>query len=458
MKLMKFKYYLTASLLLLFGFSNKCISQAWNYVGLPGFSHQSCTNPSIALGIDRSIYVTYTDMSSADSAFVPVFKFDGSAWNTVTSCDCQGYEACVVTDSAGNLYLAYSEAIGGKVSVMSYNGSSWSVVGTSGFSAGPANDLSLTIDEHDSLYVSFEDLSLSRQVVVMKFNGTSWAYVGSSSGISPGQATRSKMTIGKNDIPYVIFADISDSAKAVVMKYNAGTWTTIASNNDISSSGIYFPDITADAAGNVYVMGTNADNNNAFIDQFNGTSWVPITPASFAVNLDVYANQKGTAMSATGHPYFVFLDSLSDINMIKYSGSSWSMVGSHISTQGGPMSMVLDANDSPYVCFEDPERIMYASVMTEAAPSFVHEISTAIQPIIYPNPSNGTFTIKFDQTPGNDLQIKITDVLGNRVPIHILALSNPNERSIVLNVTSGIYFITATTGCDVFNSRIIVEK
>jgi hypothetical protein len=61
---------------------------------------------------------------------------------------------------------------------MKYNGSSWEVVGSPGFSDGEARYTSLAIDNDGTPYVAYSDQNQNRRATVMKWNGSRWVVVG----------------------------------------------------------------------------------------------------------------------------------------------------------------------------------------------------------------------------------------------------------------------------------------
>ena len=70
---------------------------------------------------------------------------------------------------------------------MKYNGSSWIMVGSPGFSAGEVFFTTIAINTSGTPYVAYQDVGNSNKATVMKFNGSSWVNVGSP-GFSAGNA------------------------------------------------------------------------------------------------------------------------------------------------------------------------------------------------------------------------------------------------------------------------------
>ncbi len=73
--------------------------------------------------------------------------------------------------------------------------------------------------------------------------------------------------------------------------------------------------------------------------------------------------------------------------------------------------------------------------------------------MVYPNPSNGEFTISGD----SDIQLKIVNELGQEVSSIKLSAQNDHKFS-VTNLADGIYFIVGQNESGKVNQKIIVSK
>ena len=78
---------------------------------------------------------------------------------------------------------------------------------------------------------------------------------------------------------------------------------------------------------------------------------------------------------------------------------------------------------------------------------------------IYPNPTNGAFTISISNTNSNKLSISVIDILGKEV--FSFADNNCtqvyNKQINLENVTAGIYFIRLCIGTDVKTKKLIIQ-
>ena len=76
--------------------------------------------------------------------------------------------------------------------------------------------------------------------------------------------------------------------------------------------------------------------------------------------------------------------------------------------------------------------------------------------ILYPNPSNGNFKIKFNNKSRNITNIKVFDLLGKIV--HTSVHSSGNEIDVELrNCPDGIYSVKLTCGLKTYNRKIIIK-
>jgi len=92
---------------------------------------------------------------------------------------------------------------------MKYNGNSWVVVGSAGFSAGSASEPSIAFDSNDVLHIAYVDGDDFGKAIVMKFNGSSWVNVGSS-GFSVSRIDNPKLKFDSNNIAFLLYEDFSD--------------------------------------------------------------------------------------------------------------------------------------------------------------------------------------------------------------------------------------------------------
>ena len=96
----------------------------------------------------------------------------------------------------------------------------WKYVGTSGFSTGLTNYISLAFSPSGQPYVAYQDSGNSNKATVMMFDGVSWVNVGNA-GFSSGTAGQPSFDFSPSGQPYVAYMDGGNYNKGTVMKYDS---------------------------------------------------------------------------------------------------------------------------------------------------------------------------------------------------------------------------------------------
>ncbi|HXP49040.1 MAG TPA: hypothetical protein VN922_03755, partial [Bacteroidia bacterium] len=211
----------------------------------------------------------------AQCTIVPV----GPADSNMADFNASG-RGTLAMDKHGNpfvLYNEYYQLSTYNAVVRKFTNNKWSPVGSPDF----INDQTLndmTIDKYGTPYVVVEDGSVGNKATVMKYNGTSWVLVGTK-GFTAGTALRPKIAVDTIGTPYVIYTDVLNSSKANVMKFNGTSWVNVG-NADFSSSSITYSSITFSSTDTLYVAFSlnNGSGGGISVMKFNGTSWKSAAP------------------------------------------------------------------------------------------------------------------------------------------------------------------------------------
>jgi hypothetical protein len=121
--------------------------------------------------------------------------------------------------------------------------------------------------------------------------------------------------------------------------------------------------------------------------------------------------------------------------------------------------------DSLYDCsnFEDFSQLPLPYIEEEGGDLIKNNNNQSIfasNPInIYPNPTNGSFTIKFKGEEASQYNLTILDLMGKEVDSYEGIILRDNKLDINLaSKPSGIYFIKMTSGNDVQVAKLILTK
>ena len=153
-----------------------CIDNTWSYMGSKAFSAGAAYVPTLAL--HPATGVPYVSFRDGDSSYrgASVMTFNGSAWSLVGSKGFSTvgafYTRVALHQNSSAPYVAFKDDNSKMARVMTFNGSTWSLVGSAGFSAGEANWVSLALHPNTTApHVAFTDGGNSKKATVMTFPG-----------------------------------------------------------------------------------------------------------------------------------------------------------------------------------------------------------------------------------------------------------------------------------------------
>lgn len=200
----------------------------WTKIGEQNFSVDTDNGFDLAISSKTKLpYISYADYSNTPNSYkITVSKFneESLAWEPIGKTQFSEGAADYQSIALGldnTPYIAYSDNGNlDKTTVMKYNGSSWETVGEAGFSKGSATYQNLAIDSRGVLYVAFKDDGNDSKTTVVRFNGKTWQNVGNEIGISPLEANFQSFKIAHDGTLYVAFQDTTKNNKTSVMKFN----------------------------------------------------------------------------------------------------------------------------------------------------------------------------------------------------------------------------------------------
>jgi hypothetical protein len=340
-------------------------AQQWEDVG-SSFSNGQGFSPSI-LFYNSTPYVAYSEQNTTGSSFkASVKKYNGTGWEYVGT---PGFSAWRANDvsmdinlTTGEPYVAYQDMASGaeKTTVMKFNGTSWVNVGAPTFSGGTiAREQCIKIDGLNGMpYVAMRykgtGSSAPYEIKVMKFDGTNWVNVGS--GIIAGVtgATGISMAID-NGTPYVTCLNASQSDATSVFKFNGTAWVSVGSLT--VSAGAADHQSIAVYNGTPYVAYRDlANSNKTTVRKFNGTSWVNVGTVGFSAN---QAQFQSIAIDNSGIPFVAYSDNSNfggggQTTVMQFDGTNWVNTGSaSFTTVNSAFQDLAIDNGTPYVTYMD---------------------------------------------------------------------------------------------------------
>lgn len=281
---------------------------SWVTLGTAGFS----AGQALIMAMSKSpssgaLYVAYQD--NANLNYGTVMTFNGTNWvlvgtaggasvgSTVTDID-------IAVNNTGTPHIIYPDfANGNRATVRAYNGTSWAVVGTQGFSAGAASYNGIVFNSTGTPYVAYRDGGNSARASAMMYNGTAWTTIGTA-GFSGSTVTAVSILINSTGQPCVGYSDASVSSRATVMKYCTAATSSILSVSAGTTCGTGSVVVSGTtSAGNIYWY--NSPTNGSYVSGSNSfTPTISSNTTYYAAPVDVNGcvSATRTAVTATVIP------------------------------------------------------------------------------------------------------------------------------------------------------------
>lgn len=325
----------------------------WKNRGTAGFSASDADYSVTALDANNMPYVAFADGANSDKA--TVMKFNGTSWDIVGtagfSTSSNVYNFSIVFDASNMPYVAY---VGGNnlIEVKHFNGTSWTNVGTSGL-ANQAEGLSFALDASGTPYVAYVDYGANYKTTVRKLVANAWVLVGNA-GFTAGESYDTSFAIDEQGTPYVVYRDDSNDGKATAMKFNGSAWVSVGPASGFSPDVAFYTSLSIDRAGTPYATFVDFYTDQPVVMKFNGSEWVMVGTPGFASGV-LYSSS--IALDGSGTPFIVYqdFDNNDKVTVKRFNGTSWTTVGEPGFSMGATTytSLDVDASGTPYVGFID---------------------------------------------------------------------------------------------------------
>ncbi|KUP20887.1 S-layer homology domain-containing protein [Paenibacillus sp. DMB5] len=318
----------------------------------------------------------------------------------------EGNSVSFAFDNGGNPYVAFQDkAHGGKASVMTYNGTNWLYIGGPGLSVGTADSLSLAYDQtSNKLLLAYADGNMGNAITVQELDikTSTWSILGTEGFTSDAASSISLVVDNWGSKPYVAFSDKSAEGKVSVMAFDGVAWELLGTegfsveavqqvNLTVSYGSLL---LTAEALTTPHVISTwQWDYYNPTWSLQNSS----ITDSKYSIHADgngqkalVYYDDQGVQYSSYYYgswttdsaqlvttakvqgldltlvpiskynygPYVAYADSLDSgkvtVKMLNTTTNSWVTVGIPNFTAGAAQELKLRVYDgTPYVAIKD---------------------------------------------------------------------------------------------------------
>lgn len=212
---------------------------SWSILGTAGISTGAVSNCAIAVS-GNIVYVAYSDESSSNR--LRVMLYNGNTWSNDGATSLREASLISVAISPNNnVYVScldegYSN---GKVTVYERNNtnSTWSNITGTGLSAGLSSSIDMDIDYLGDVYVLYRDANASNKATLKKydFSGSSWSTVGTE-GFSTGAISSCAIKIDKVGVPVISYVDAGLSNALKVYKRNGSSWADITGSLGVTGT------------------------------------------------------------------------------------------------------------------------------------------------------------------------------------------------------------------------------
>lgn len=200
----------------------------WVPLGAPGFTPGAASGFSLKMN-DSIPYVAFIDTFTVNNEMgkLTVMKYESEAWSYVGT---PGFSPGIVRSKpalaidGGIPYVAFREY--GRVLVMLFDGSNWVQVGPE--IATYARDLSLAV-YNGIPYIAYQNASIYYSIV-KKFDGTNWVNVGDT-GFDGHAYSTMNFALSEGGTPYLCHSNPYTNGYGGILKFDGNVWVNIEAPN-----------------------------------------------------------------------------------------------------------------------------------------------------------------------------------------------------------------------------------
>ncbi|MFC5401133.1 hemoblobin-interacting domain-containing protein [Cohnella soli] len=336
---------------------NENVLGSWQLVGNRGLSDGMSTRGLGMAVLNGTPYVAYTDDAHGMRLFVK--KYDGISWVPVDGGGLSaGFATAFSMVSAGDsLYVAYYDYSDSLLHIKKYNGSNWSSIDSGSNIQIPLDGtglFSLAIYNHTP-YIAYSDKANGNRLTVKSYNGTGWDLLGVS-GISQDAVSHISLAISEG-IPYVAYRnEFPIFVNGLGWTYRPTGWAK--KFDQASNSWSDLGKFTNDQLEKTTMVVKDGVPYVAYVDMLSGRTGTTIAVKKREANgwtvVDGYGSiSNGTAYSfdvSGGELYLTYIGTNGKTAVKKLIGSQWTGVGdSGMTVIGKANSSLYAENEVPYL-------------------------------------------------------------------------------------------------------------
>ena len=271
--------------------------------------------------------------------------------------------------------------------------------------------------------------------------------------ICPSSTPAPTLTVSPSSLSYAA----AGGSKTVTVTSNT-SWTATSSASWLTlspASGSNNGTITAVAAAN-----TSSSQRTATITvSANGVSSQTISVTQSGVSYNLTVSPSSLSYTAAGESKTVTVTS--NTSWTATSSANWLTVSPASGSNNGTITAVATANTSTQqraatITVSGSGITRTINVTQAGAPTAIdEEVAEGIS--IYPNPTNGMFTVGFGSIEGK-VTCQIVNARGSVIETREV---NASDNSVVIfdtNVAAGVYFVRIISGDSVWTERVVIEK
>ncbi len=358
-------------------------------------------------------------------------------------------------------YVAYSDFLAGggiyKVSVLKYNGSAWTVVGTNQFSAGQANYISMTMNG-STPYVAYEDVGSGTKMSVMKFDGSSWVNVGSP-GFSAGGAWTTAIAMNGSN-PVVTYVDKANSDIAAVKEFDGTNWVNVGTGTASTGGSLWNSIAIAPNGVPVVTFKDVANGGKLTAMQFTASSGSPLPVELISFTASAHERSVtlhwNTATEVNNHGFEIERFQNSDWNTMGFVGGA--------GTSSAPKSYsYVDQSVNGTVTYrlkqiDKDGKFKYSQEVEVLLANAPQEFGLEQN---FPNPFNPTTAISFHLSSNGMTTLKVYDMIGREVASLVNEVKTAGSYAVNFDASklaSGIYFSKLQSGEKIQIKKMMLIK